>query len=66
MKRETTHYVKLPQIIDSTDKDGNDRMQEEIQTNYDRIRQKVLQIVEDEITRIKNNQELYHLINEKE
>ena len=40
----------------------NDRMQEEIQANYERIRQEVRQIVEDEITRIKNTPELGHLI----
>ena len=37
-----------------------------IQTNYDRIRQEVRQIVEDEITRIKNDPELCHLIKEEE
>ena len=66
VKRETARYVRLPQIIDFTDKDGNDRMQEEIQANYDRIRQEVRQIVEDEITRIKNDPELCHLIKEEE
>ncbi len=66
VKRETARYVKLPQIIDFTDKDGNDWMQEEIQANYDRIRQEVRQIVEDEITRIKNDPELCHLIKEEE
>ena len=66
VKRETARYVKLPQIIDFTDKDGNDRMQEEIQANYDCIRQEVRQIVEDEITRIKNDPELCHLIKEEE
>ena len=66
VKRETARYVKLPQIIDFTDKDGNDRMQEEIQANYDRIRQEVRQIVEDEITRIKNDPALCHLIKEEE
>ena len=64
VKRETARYVKLPQIIDFTDKDGNDRMQEEIQANYERIRQEVRQIVEDEITRIKNDPELRYLIKE--
>ena len=66
VKRETVRYVKLPQIIDFTDKDGNDRMQEEIQANYEHIRQEVRQIVEDEITRIKNDPELCHLIKEEE
>ena len=66
VKQETARYVKLPQIIDFTDKDGNDRMQEEIQANYDRIRQEVRQIVEDELIRIKNDPELCHLIKEEE
>ena len=44
----------------------HDRMQEEIQANHDRIRQEVRQIVEDEITRIKNDPELCHLIKEEE
>ena len=66
VKRETARYVKLLQIIDFTDKDGNDRMQEEIQANYDRIRQEVRQIVEDEITRIKNDPDLCHLIKDCE
>ena len=66
VRRETARYVKIPQIIDFTDKDGNDRMQEEIQANYDRIRQEVRQIVENEITRIKNDPELCHLIKEEE
>lgn len=66
VKRETARYVKLPQIIDFTDKDGNDRMQEEIQANYERIRQEVRQIVEDEITRIKNTPELRHLIKDED
>ncbi len=50
MKRETASYMKLPQIIDFSDEDGNDRMQEEIQANYNRIKQEVQQIVKDEIT----------------
>ena len=66
VKRETARYVKLPQIIDFTDKYGNDRMQEKIQANYDRIRQVVRQIVEDEITRIKNDPDLCHLIKDCE
>ena len=37
-------------------------MQEEIQANYERIRQEVRQIVEDKITRIKNDPELCYLI----
>ena len=66
VKRETARYVKLPQIIDFTDKDGNDTMQQQIDANYYRIKNEVRQIVEDEITRIKNDPELCHLIKEEE
>ena len=49
VKRETANYKKLPQIIDFRDEDGNDRMQEEIQANYNRVKQEVQQIVTDEM-----------------
>ena len=65
VKRETAGYKKLPQIIDFRDEDGNDRMQEEIQANYNRVKQEVQQIVEDEITRIKNDPELRYLIKDE-
>ena len=41
-------------------------MREEIQANYERIRQEVRQIVENEIIRIKNDPELCHLIKEED
>ena len=62
VKRETANYKKLPQIIDFRDEDGNDRMQEEIQVNYNRVKQEVQQIVTDEMERIKNAPNLQHLI----
>ena len=62
MKRETASYKKLPQIIDFRDEDGNDRMQEEIQANYNRVKQEVQQIVTDEMERIKNDPDLQHLL----
>ena len=65
VKRETVNYKKLPQIIDFRDEDGNDRMQEEIQANYNRVKQEVQQIVTDEMERIKNTPELCHLIKEE-
>ena len=64
VKRETANYKKLPQIIDFRDEDGNDRMEEEIQANYNRVKQEVQQIVTDEMERIKNDPELCHLIKE--
>ena len=65
VKRETAGYKKLPQIIDFRDEDGNDRMQEEIQANYNRVKQEVQQIVTDEMERIKNDPDLQHLIKEE-
>ena len=62
VKRETARYVKIPQIIDFTDKDGNDTMQQQIDANYYRIKNEVKQIVADEIERIKADPELSHLI----
>ena len=62
VKRETARYVKIPQIIDFTDKDGNDTMQQQIEQNYYRIKNEVKQIVADEIERIKADPELAHLI----
>ncbi|EKN16742.1 hypothetical protein HMPREF1076_01876 [Parabacteroides goldsteinii CL02T12C30] len=66
VKREIAQYKKLPQIIDFRDEDGNDRMQEEIQANYNRVKQEVQQIVTDEMERIKNDPELQHLIKTEE
>ena len=66
VKRETASYKKLPQIIDFRDEDGNDRMQEEIQANYNRVKQEVQQIVTDEMERIKNDPDLQHLIKNNE
>ena len=65
VRRETARYVKIPQIIDFTDKDGNDTMQQQIDANYYRIKNEVRQIVADEIGRIKADPELSHLIKDK-
>lgn len=65
VKRETANYKKLPQIVDFRDEDGNDRMQEEIQANYNRIKQEVKQIVEGEINRIKSDPDLQYLMKEE-
>jgi hypothetical protein len=64
VKRETARYQKIPEIIDFRDADGNDLLKEEIQTNYDRIKSEVKQIVIDEMERIKNDPELRHLVKE--
>lgn len=62
VKRETARYEKIPEIIDFRDADGNDLMKEQIQLNYERIKQDVKQIVIDEMERIKSDPELQHLV----
>ena len=63
---ETKRYKSIPIITDFTDAEGNDRMREKIQENYNRIKAEVKQIVKDELERIKNNPELAHLVQKKE
>ena len=63
---ETKRYKPIPIITDFTDTEGNDRMREKIQENYNRIKEEVKQIVKDELERIKNDPELAHLVQKKE
>lgn len=63
---DTKRYKPIPIITDFTDTEGNDRMREKIQENYNRIKEEVKQIVKDELERIKNDPELAHLVQKKE
>ena len=65
VKRETSRYEPIPEIINFSDADGNDIMKEQIQLNYDRIKQDIRDIVSSEMERIENDPELAHLIKEK-
>ena len=49
-------------ISDFTDENGIDRMKEQIQEKYNRIKADVRQIVADELQRIQNAPALAHLI----
>ncbi len=51
-------------IIGFRDTDGNDLMKEQIQLNYDRIKQDVKETVSSEMERIKNDSNLKHLVKE--
>jgi hypothetical protein len=59
---ETKAYKKIPEIASFIDSDGNDNMKQEIDKNYNRIKQEVAQIIVDEMERIRNNPELSHLV----
>jgi hypothetical protein len=59
---ETKAYQSIPVITDFTDENGMDTMKEQIQLNYNRIKEEVKQIVVDELERIKNDPALAHLL----
>jgi hypothetical protein len=63
---ETRTYEPIPVIRDFLDSDGNDILAQQIQRNYDRVKYDVIQIIEDEKERIKNDPELKHLLGEEE
>ena len=65
VKQEESRYQKIPVITDFTDENGNDRMKEMVQENYNRIKADVKQIVADELERIKNDPALAHLLQQK-
>ena len=65
VKREEQAYKPIPVITDFNDADGNDRMKEMIQENYNRIKAEVRQIVADELQRIQSDPELQHLLQGK-
>ncbi|MDR0540812.1 MAG: YWFCY domain-containing protein [Dysgonamonadaceae bacterium] len=59
---ETKAYKKIPVIAEFTDDEGNDRMQEMIEYNYNQIKADVKQVVADELSRIAADPDLQHLI----
>jgi len=59
---ETKAYKMIPEIAVFKDADGNDILKQEIDRNYNQIKQDVAQIVVDEMERIRNNPELSHLV----
>jgi len=63
---ETKAYQKIPQILAFTNENGEDTMKQEIERNYGQIKQDVLQIIETEMERIKNDPGLQYLIQQKE
>ncbi len=62
VKAETSRYVAIPPIVDFIDGNGTDRMQEQIDMNYKRVKIEVNQMIIDEFERIGKDPELQHLI----
>lgn len=59
---ETKAYKKIPVINEFKDSAGNDIMQQQIERNYSRIKADVVQIIEDEMARIKADPNFKHLL----
>lgn len=59
---ETKVYQKIPEILSFVDENGEDKMKQEIDSNYRQIKSEILNIVENEIERIKNDPNLQHLV----
>ena len=64
--KETNAYKPIPIITDFTDEDGNDIMDEMVKENYINIKNDVKHIVNDELVRIANDENLCHLLNKKQ
>lgn len=63
---ETKAYQKIPQILSFVDKNVVDNIKQEIEVNYKQIKLDVIQMVEAEMERIKNDPDLQHLVLSKE
>ena len=57
---ETKAYQKIPEILSFVDKQGEDKMKQEIEANYKQIKSDILNIVVSEMERIKNDPDLQH------
>ena len=63
---ETKAYRRIPVITNFIDENGVDRMKEMIKENYVRIKAEAKQIVADELERIRNDENLRHLLPKEE
>jgi hypothetical protein len=62
---ETKAYQKIPEILSFVMKNGEDNMKQEIEANYRQIKQDIVQIIETELERIKNDPDLEYLIKKR-
>lgn len=64
VQKETAAYRPIPEISSFLDENGNDTMEQQIQTNYRQIKQDIIELVENELLRIENDPVLKHLLGE--
>jgi len=63
LSEEMKSFQQIPQIRSFIDEDENDCMTRQIQDNYREIKSDILNIITDEMDRIKNDPDLQHLLN---
>ena len=66
IQKETAAYQPIPEISSFLDENGNDTMEQQIQTNYRQIKQNIVELVENELIRIENDPALKHLLSGNE
>ena len=66
VQKETAAYQPIPEISSFLDEEGNDTMEQQIQTNYRQIKQNIVELVENELIRIENDPALKHLLSGNE
>ncbi|MDM1097155.1 YWFCY domain-containing protein [Myroides odoratimimus] len=59
---ETKAYQQIPQILSFVNEQGEDKMKQEIESNYKQIKSDILNVVVSEMERIKNDPNLQHLV----
>lgn len=62
---EVNDYKKILEILSFMDSDGQDQMKQTIDMNYRRIKMDILDIINHEMERIKNDPDLQHLLQQK-
>lgn len=63
---ETRKYQKIPQIRFFTDHHDQDQMKKHIENNYKQIKADIVNIIENEMFRIKSDPDLQHLVQEEQ
>jgi len=62
---ETKAYQNIPEILSFVDEHGEDKMKQQIESNYRQIKQDIVKIIETELGRIKNDPDLQHLVQQE-
>lgn len=56
---------QTPQILSFVDEHGKDKMKQQIESNYRQIKLDIVQIIESELEKIKNDPDLQYLVQQK-